>query len=192
MRALHAVSVVRLCLLHAQHGIVKTHALPTTEASSLATLQEVAEGRTAPWVGKPNPEEAPEDSNVSGATGIDWGGEDDGSTATGAQGGIDWDMHDWAVESVEVGQHAQDDTAAVNWDIVLEDSSGVQEETQQHIEEEPKDNSASVAAVRLAEDGVYRAQLTDDVLELKAFLTMRVAAMQRGGAESLPLGTWFV
>lgn len=175
----------------------------STEAPALATLQEVAEGRTEAWRGKPagGCAAVAAESNVSDATGIDWGV--DVSSGAAPQGlDISWDTIDWAVEAAEDGAAKIDPVvdvssgaADINWDIVIEDSSGAAEGVQPEItpgaddDEATQLRTASVAAVRLAEDGAYRAQLTDDVLEIKAFLTMRMAAMQRGGAESLPLGT---
>ena len=128
-------------------------------------------------------------SALSAATAadIDWGVVD----SQEPEAEIDWDAAVEAVPMVDSQQGAVEvPCEVIDWDISVEDGA-VGQEQKQHVAEVETTCTASVAAVRLAEDASYRACLTDDVLELLAFLKTRLAAMQRSGSEALPLGVFW-
>lgn len=159
---------------------------------ALATLHQVASGATEPWVAPV--EAAPEDSAVSAASApdIDWGVADSQPVAD-----IDWDaaFEDGGGVDQETGGLDKGPLDSIDWDICIEDGHAGQApgvaatDAAAPTDVAAPPSTASVAAVRLAEDATYRASLTDDVLELLAFLKTRLAAMQRSGTEALPLGT---
>lgn len=159
----------------------------------LDTLHQVAKGQTEAWtpIETVQQQGTQEDSAGSGATGapdIDWGVVDSQAAE------IDWDaaLEEGPATEDQAGIVQQGPAEFIDWDISVEDGAAGADHAPQddelHVTTQGAPCTASVAAVRLAEDAVYRACLTDDVLELVAFLKARLAAMQRSGSEVLPLG----
>ncbi|GBF99758.1 hypothetical protein Rsub_12533 [Raphidocelis subcapitata] len=184
-------------------------AAPEDLPDVLPTLAEVREGRTAPPPERSGGA-AEAAAAAAPAVEIDWdaaltGGDDAAGAADpgAAADAIDWDLdlsdlvvagggEDTGAEplAAEASGGGEGDAPAISWDIELTEAAAAEAEAaggeaatapSDLLQQRPAAGEVEAAAARLAGDADYRAGLSDDLQELRAFLTQRRAELSGGG-----------